>query len=167
MTTSRRSPSAVVLSAYRAANRGRYSEANRLLSARHRNSRASSAAGIRHSNRQIAAALPGIQSPAMRAQLKTLSQTMAEFEDPHFLWKGSTQGGSITAIDVIREVTRGARATVTLALRLADGRTRVERNKLRRTRDSWEIDVIEVEVLENNEMQLTKSARARRRGLRS
>jgi hypothetical protein len=93
---------------------------------------------------------------------------MVEFEDPHLLWKGSTQGGTITAIDVLQEVTRGARATVTVALRLADGRTRVERNKLRRTRDSWEIDVIEVEVPENNEIQeLTKSARARHRGLRS
>jgi len=78
---------------------------------------------------------------------------MVEFEDAHLLWKGSTQGGTITAIDVLQEVTRGARATVTVPLRLAD---------------SWEIDVIEVEVPENNEIQeLTKSARARHRGLRS
>jgi hypothetical protein len=146
MTNSRRAPSAVVLSAYRSANRGRYAEANRLLSARHRADRVSSAAGIRRSNRQIVAVLPKIQNPTERAKLESLMRVMVHFEDPHALWKGSTQGGTVRAIDVLGEAIRGPRATVTVALRLADGRTRVERNKLRRSRDSWEIDVIEIEV---------------------
>jgi hypothetical protein len=90
---------------------------------------------------------------------------MREYEDPHLLWKGRTQGGSIVSIEVLRESVRSSAATVTVALHLADKRVRVERNRLRRVANGWEIDIIE--VLENNEMQLTRSATAKRRGPRS
>ncbi len=147
------SPSAVVASAYRAANRGRYAVANRFLSARLRDGRLSSAVGIRKSNRALAAILPQIKNQARRAKLRKVCETMREFEDPHFLWKGSTQGGTITGIEVLRETVRQANATVTIALRLSDGRVRIERNRLRRSGAGWAIDIIE--VLENNQMQLT------------
>ena len=153
------SPSAVVASAYRAANRGRYAVANRFLSVRHRDSRLSSAFGIRKSNRALAAILPKIKKPARRAKLRELCETMRQFEDPHFLWKGSTQGGTITGIDVLRETIRQASATVTIALRLSDGRVRIERNRLHRAGAAWAIDVIE--VLENNQMQRTAPAQAK------
>ena len=66
---------------------------------------------------------------------------------------------------MLRESVRSSAATVTVALHLADKRVRVERNRLRRVANGWEIDIIE--VLENNEMQLTRSAKAKRRGPRS
>jgi hypothetical protein len=164
MRESSSSPSAVVASAYRAANRGRYAAANRFLSVRHRDSRLASAVGMRKSNRALAGALSRIKNRAQRLKLQQLCETLRQFEDPHFLWKGSTQGGRIKSIDVLRQTIREASATVTIALRLSDGRTRIERNRLRRSGAGWVIDIIE--VLENNEMHPTRSAPTRNRGPR-
>lgn len=115
MRESPSSPSAVVASAYRAANRRRYAVANSFLSVRHRDSRLASAVGMRKSNRAIAEMLPRIKNAAQRRKLRHLCDTLRQFEDPHFPWKGSTQGGRIKNIDVLRQTIREASATVTIA----------------------------------------------------
>jgi hypothetical protein len=92
-----------------------------------------------------------------RAKLAELLTTLRQFEDPHYLWKGSTQGRSISSIEVVRQTLRPSKALVTVALRLSDGRTRIERNRLVRRNGRWGIRA--TEVLENTRIQLTRSAR--------
>ena len=158
MTRNGRSPSEIVASAYRAANRGRYGQADRYLTAGFRKQR-HAITDMRAANQKLAATLPCVRSPRERAKLAKLLVTLRQFEDPHYLWKGSTQGRSISSIDVIRETIRPGQALVTVALQLSDGRTRIERNRLVRSNGRWAIRA--TEVLENNEMQLTRSAMAR------
>jgi hypothetical protein len=119
---------------------------------------------MKAANRDLRAALHLVRDARQRGELQRLMETLRTFEDTHYVWKGSTQGGSIVAMRILRESVRGRRATVMLSLRFSDGRSRFERSKLVRTQQRWLIDVIE--VLENNEMQRTKSARVRSRGLR-
>jgi hypothetical protein len=75
----------------------------------------------------MTAMLPRIRSADERAELQELVRSLRQFEDPHYCWKGSTQGGAITSIEVLRQTSRGKTAFVKVALRLADGRVRVER----------------------------------------
>jgi len=154
MRSSRSTPSAVVLSAYRAANRGRYAFANRFLSPTYLDMRHSSATNLRESNRQIRRLLPTVANRGTRARLLSLYDSTHPFEDPHFLWKGSTQGGTVKQFDVLGETVRSRRAMVTLALRLADGRVRIERIRLAQTQGRWEI--VAIGVLENKRMKLSK-----------
>jgi len=120
----------------------------------------SSAKSIRASNRLLAATARRAQSPAKRAELQELLQGLLQFEDPHYCWKGSTQGGAVTSIEVLRQTVRKNRALVTVGLRFADGRSRVERSRLARKSNRWLIESMEVQVLQNNEMQRTKPAEA-------
>src|SRR4029453_15035571 len=143
-----RSPSTVVLAAYRAANRGRFADANRHVTSRLRNSFYASAKSIRASNASIMRSLQR-RKPPDDVRLRELVQDLRQFEDPHYCWKGSTQGGSIIDIRVPRQTTPKRAAFVTVALQLADGRVRVERSRLLQKRSQWLIDKIEVEALQN------------------
>jgi hypothetical protein len=120
----------------------------------------SSARDIRASNVLMLATARRSRTPERRAELRELVRSLRQFEDPHYCWKGSTQGGSIASIDVLRATIRKDRAVVRVALRLGDGRIRVERSRLEHRRTGWFIDTIEVEVLQNNALQLTKPAQA-------
>ena len=119
-----------------------------------------SAAGIRASNALMMRTLRRIKSLDERAKLRELVQSLRQFEDPHFCWKGSTQGGTVVSIHVLRQTKRKRTAFVKVALALSDGRVRTERNRLVQHRSRWLIDAIEVEVLPNNELQRTRSAQA-------
>jgi hypothetical protein len=153
-------PVAVVIRAYRAANRRRFAEANRSLTPRLREGLRSSAKSIRASNRLMLATARRSRNPKQQAELRAIVRSLRQFEDPHFCWKGSTQGGSIESIDVLKATVRKDRAFVKLALRLEGGYSRVERQRLIRGRHGWLIDTIEVGVLHNNALQLTKPAQA-------
>src|SRR5262249_41362369 len=117
--------------------------------------------GIRNNRRRMMNMLSRVTNPARRDRLHSLCESLREFEDPHFLWKGSTQGGSITSVEVLREMTRQSSATVTIKLILSDGSVRIERSRLQRAGASWVIDIIE--VLENNRMQRTAPVKSERR----
>jgi hypothetical protein len=157
MNRAKVSPADIVARAYRAANRRRFADANRHLTLRLRNMFHASARNTRVSNARMTAILPRIKSADERARLQQLVQGLRQFEDPNFCWKGSTQGGSIRSIEVVRAQLRKRTAFVKVALRLADGRVRVERSRLVWKMKRWFIDAIEVEVQQNNEVQLARS----------
>ena len=160
MSTRTLAPVTVVLRASRAANRRRLAEAHRGVTPRLREAFRSSAKSIRESNRLMLASARRSRNAKQQAELRALVESLRQFEDPHFCWKGSTQGGSIESIDVLKATVRKDRAFVKVALRLEGGYSRVEQQRLIHERSGWLIDTIEVEVLHNNALQLTKPAQA-------
>jgi hypothetical protein len=85
----------------------------------------------------LSATLPVVKDPRARRRLKAQLDSMTPFGDPFFCWKCNTHGRSIESIAVVRETVRGDRATVTLALRLADGRVVKDRERLVYTSNGW------------------------------
>jgi hypothetical protein len=153
------SPGEVVARAYRAANRGRYADANRYISRSVLRSMQLSRRVMRGSRKKIAASLATVQDKKQRTQLERLLETTRHFEDSNYSWKLSTRRGSIASLEVARETIRGDNAIVTLRLRLVDGKVVSEREPLVRTRAGWRIG--DGMALQNNGMQLTSGAARR------
>jgi hypothetical protein len=101
------------------------------------------------------ATLAAMRDQRQRAQLVSLLQTTRQFEDPHYCWKLSTRRGGIRSVSVARQAVRGAKATVTLALRLLNGTVVTEREPLVRTPSGWRIGDGSG-ALQNNKMQQTR-----------
>ena len=159
-------PGEVVTRAYRAANRGRYADANRFVSPHILRTMQLSRRAMRSSRTALARTLLSTADRKRKAQLKSLLETTRHFEDPNYCWKLSTRCGSLAAIEVARERIRRDSAIVTLTLRLRDGNVVTEREPLVKTRAGWRIG--DAMALQNKRMQLTRSAMAYgRRGPRS
>jgi hypothetical protein len=158
-------PGDVVARAYRAANRGRFAEANKYVLPTVWQSTLHSAKLMRSNCQKLAAQISTMRDQDLKERLAHLLAGAKQFRDPHHCWKLSTRCGSIRQIESVRERIRRDKATVTLTLRLDDGTVVTEREPLVRTTSGWRIG--SAIALQNNEMQLTKSATARRRGLRS
>jgi hypothetical protein len=149
------SPGEVVARAYRAANRGRYAEANRYVAPDVRRSLQRSRKVMRASRKKVLATLAAVHDQQRKAQVRRLLESTRTFEDPHYCWKLSTRGGAILSVAVSRETVRSDRATVTLTLRLRDGSVVTEREPLIRTRSGWRIGDGST-ALQNNKMQQTR-----------
>lgn len=149
------SPGDVVARAYRAANRGRFAEANRHVAPDVRRSLQRSRKLMQASRKKILAQLAAVQDERRQAQLRGLLKTTRTFEDPHYCWKLSTRCGALQSVAVSRETVRGDRATVTLTLRLREGSVVTEREPLIRTRSGWRIGDGS-SALQNNKMQQTR-----------
>ena len=161
----RLSPGEVVARAYRAANRGRFTDANRYVSRGVLRSMQASRRVLRTSRKSLAASLATIRDGKQRAQITGILEMTSHFEDPNYCWKLSTHGRSIASLEVTRASVRGDTAVVTIRLQLADGTVVREREPLVRTRVGWRIGE---GALQNKRMQLTRSALANgRRGPRS
>jgi len=148
-------PGEVVARAYRAANRGRYSEANLYLAPAVRQSLLRSNKAMRTSRKKILAKLPAMHDREQAAQIRRLLEDTRTLEDPHYCWKVSTRRGALRSVVVARETIRGDEATVTLTLRLTDGTVVTEREPLVRTRSGWRIGD-RSGALQNNKMQQTR-----------
>ena len=133
------SPGEVVARAYRAANRGRYAEANRYVAPDVRRNLLRSRRLMRASRKKALAKLAAVQDRQRRAQIHRLLESTETFEDPHFCWKLSTRGGTLHSVAVARETVRGDTATVTLTLHLRTGGVVTEREPLIRTRSGWRL----------------------------
>ena len=164
--TSHGRPGVVVSRAYRAANRGRYGDANRHVLPALVRQLAKYAKSIRASNRLLSAHARKLGTGAERKRLEALLSQLRRFEDRHFCWKATTHGRTMESLTVIRETVRGDSAIVTLDVTFADGRSCREKERLVRTPGGWRIGTID--ALQNKRMQLTRSAMTNgRRGPRS
>jgi hypothetical protein len=149
------SPGEVVARAYRAANRGRYAEANGYLAPTVRRSLLRSNRVMRTNRKKLLGKLPTMHDREQAAQIRRLLEGTRTFEDPHYCWKLSTRGGALRSVAVARETIRGDNATVTVTLRLRDGTVVTEREPLIRTRSGWRIGDRSSALL-NNKMQQTR-----------
>jgi hypothetical protein len=149
------SPGEVVARAYRAANRGRYAEANGYVAPAVRRSLLRSNKVMRTHRKKMLATLPAMHDRKQAAQIHRLLEDSRTFEDPHYCWKLCTRGGALRSVDVARETIRGDDATVTVTLRLRDGTVVTEREPLIRTRSGWRIGD-RSGALQNNKMQQTR-----------
>ena len=153
--TSNLSPGEVVARAYRAANRGRYAEANSYVAPAVRRSLLRSNKVMRTNRKKILAKLPTMRDRKQAAKIRRLLEDTRTFEDPHYCWKLTTRGGALHSVAVARETIRGDDATVTVTLRLRDGPIVTEREPLIRTRSGWRIGD-RSSALQNNKMQQTR-----------
>jgi hypothetical protein len=87
---------------------------------------------------------------------------MRPFEDPYFCWKATTRAGTIASVVVVRETIKKSRATVTVALRLTNGDSVMDSERLVRTSRGWLIG--ESGALQKDKMRRTGSPKAKRRG---
>jgi hypothetical protein len=128
-------PGAVVRRAYLAANRGRFCDANRCVAPKLR----PPAPGIREITSRIWGQLRRAQTLDVKLKTEIAATLLAtrRFADPNFCWKAMTRNRSLESVTVTREVIRGDRATVHLALRLKNGESRTEHERLVRTRAGW------------------------------
>jgi len=149
------SPGEVVARAYRAANRGRYAEANGYVAHHVRQSLIRSRRLMLASRKKTLATLRAVQDQERRAQIRRLLESTKTFEDPHYCWKLSTRGGTLHSVAIARETVRGDTATVTLTLHLRNGSVVTEREPLVRTRSGWRIGDGS-SALQNNKMQQTR-----------
>ena len=149
------SPGEVVARAYRAANRGKYSEANEYVAPAVRRSLLRSMRAMRASRKKALTILASLRDKERRAQIRRLLKSTRPFEDPHYCWKLSTRGRTLDSVAVARETVRGKTATVTLTLRLRNGGVVTEREPLIRTRSGWRIGDGSG-ALQNNKMQQTR-----------
>src|ERR1700730_10484144 len=125
----RRTPSQVLLAAYRAANRGRDADANRLVLPSVVKSIDTSIAGLRRLNLSLRRSPdPRLRSAAWKPRL---------FTDRHLCWKAVTYGRSLVSVDATREVVSGSRATVFLRLELPAGQIVRTKQTLIRKRGTW------------------------------
>jgi hypothetical protein len=152
-------PGVVVCSAYLAANRGRFTEANRYVAPPIVRSLRKSQASLRSSRIRMRATLPKVSSASQRKRLRRILADLSMFLDPNFCWRMTTRGGSISSVKVIREVIRGTQAQVTVALRLKSGGVVKQKEKLTRTRRGWLIG--ERAAPQNKELKLTKPGKRR------
>jgi hypothetical protein len=97
------SPGEVVARAYRAANRGRYAEANNYVAPIIRRSLARSHKVMRTSRKNLLAKLPTMRDRKLANRLRRLLESTRTFEDPHYCWKLSTRGGALRSVAVTRE----------------------------------------------------------------
>jgi hypothetical protein len=149
------SPGEVVARAYRAANRGRFAEANGYVAPAVRRSLLRSNKVMRTHRKNMLAQLPTMHDRKQAAQIRRLLEATRTFEDPHYCWKLSTRGRGLRSVAVERETIRGDDATVTVTLRLRDGTVVTEREPLIRTRAGWRIGD-RSSALQNNKMQQTR-----------
>jgi hypothetical protein len=89
---------------------------------------------------------------------------MRQFEDPYFCWRATTRAGTIASVAVVRETIKKNRATVTVALRLTNGDSVTDSERLVLTPRGWLIG--ESGALQKNKMQRTRSPKAKRHGPR-
>jgi hypothetical protein len=146
-------PKAVVLAAYEAAKRGRYSEASAFptpevpkeLSKSHA---ITVAAGVRLRRRLVQ--LKGRRDLAAARARKTLlalvksnrlllSMRMGSRPFLRDLWNGATRGRSLAKIEATRQIIRGPRARVYLRLTLRDGTVVSDSEPLVLRRGEWRL----------------------------
>jgi hypothetical protein len=125
-------PGAVVRRAYIAANRGRFSEANRYLAPKL----------VRGTTDPIPSVLSlfdeatAIDARA-RAKLREAFMLMRPLFKANFCWKVVTRGRTLASVEVARELVRGDRATVHVTLRLKNGDVHTDTERLVRTSGGW------------------------------
>jgi len=129
---SRRTPSEVILAAYRAANRGRFAAANRLVAPSVVKSLEQSTSCIRDASRSFRKS----SDPEIRA----FGLAGRFFTDRYICWKAVTYNGSLVSVEATREVIKGNRATVSLRLRLLSGDVVKTRQTLVRQSGNWLVD---------------------------
>jgi hypothetical protein len=124
-----RGPGAVVRSAYLAANRGRYAEANKAAMPEWVERLRRTSASLRKSAMLLSRAMRRSSNPKKAAILKIAADSW-ELADPNLCWKTTTRSRSIKSVRVLQERVRGRHAEVRVALRLTDGRLVDEKESL-------------------------------------
>lgn len=141
LSQSNDTPGSVVMRAYLAANRGRYSEANQHLAPSVIKDADRYATSIRRSRSALIKTLPRIPNARRRLQFRRFATAIRPFEDPYFClrsgWRSQTRERSIESIRVLREHVRRGRATVFLALHLTGGKSVKDTEHLVRVRGRW------------------------------
>ena len=117
---------------YRAANRERFAEANRLVTPALVKSVSESTSGIR----RVSSGFETSADPEIRA----FGRVGTFFTDPNMCWKAVTYGRSLVSIEATREIIRGDLATVFLRLRLLNGKVVNTQQRLRIQKRQWKVD---------------------------
>ena len=144
-------PSATVLAAYRAANRGRYEEADTFIAPEVVRTLGRAGAGVRAATKRIDGLLVRLNghrdaaSCRSRGTLLALKSTLGALAAPRLgsaqhrrrLWNTATRGRSLAAIEATRQQVDGNWAIVHLKLTLQDGSVEREAEPLVLHRGSW------------------------------
>ena len=144
----RRAPSQVLVAAYRAANRGRFAAANRLVAPSVVKSLEQSTSGIRHASLSF----ENSADPEIRA----FGRAGRYFTDRYICWKAVTYNKSLISVEATREVIKGNRATVFLRLRLPSGEVVKTRQTLVLQSGKWLVDSFWVKRRPNPRLQRTR-----------
>jgi hypothetical protein len=130
-------PEVVVRRAYLAANRGRFAEANGWVTNEVRRRLSVASARARRNVHCLRRSLAKVHDPGRRFVLVKLLEVSRWLRDPNFCWKAATRDKKIRTIKVTRVVLKGQRAKVYFTLRLANGRSVRENERLVYRRGRW------------------------------